>query len=441
MFLDAGTAYEDLSIADLIPSSNHPLPYIQDISGCKDRFTITSCKVPPPAMVVSPNVDMPDEDSSEMDVSEPESSDFDESAVQLSPSSENIDVEQPTQLDDHGVVPSVLTEDADAQQLPQMPNQSSQSTFDTLSTTEGMSTDIASSINGTLASPALPPQLSSNAINAFGVWFQPPQNTATIVWDDDDSGTDDELFIPPTAQAHMAFANAIRPNRAYCEVTTAFTLARQVCNCHLVTWLISNQEIQPQITSPLLIVTKEDVYLYQRPLDYVGDHSDPIVTIRRPLHPSQQENLFPFIPGSHDRHCYATQIPELGVFIIASPNGRAGVFSLVKTAQKIQSRPLYSLHLEYVLPFANGDENRVWDVEGARLVGVAAGPVQGMMDRSNESSDEEEEVAKDNQELGPRRWRVMMYYTDHTVLAFELGKRRLNQTPEVGELVKVSHKT
>ena len=88
-----------------------------------------------------------------------------------------------------------------------------------------------------------------------------------------------------------------------------------------------------------------------------------------------------------------------------------------------------------MLPFANGDEDRVWDVEGARLIGVAAGPVQGMMDRSNKYSDDEEEVTKDDKELGLRRWRVMMYYTDHTVLAFELGKRRRNQMPEVGELV------
>ena len=251
MFLDAGTAYEDPSIEDLIPSSNHPLPYIQDVSGCKDRFTIKSCKVPPPAMVVSPDVDIPGEASSEMDVSEPESSDFDESAVQLSPSSENIGVEQPSQLDNHDVVSSVLTEGADAHQLPQVPNQSSQSTIDTLSTTEGVSTGIASSVNGTIASPALPPQLSSNAINAFGVWFQPPQGTATIVWDDDDdSGTDDELFIPSTAQAHMAFANAIRPNRAYCEVTTAFTLARQVRNCQLVTRLLPNQGNSRRLLRP-----------------------------------------------------------------------------------------------------------------------------------------------------------------------------------------------
>ena len=193
--------------------------------------------------------------------------------------------------------------------------------------------------------------------------------------------------------------------------------------------------MQPHITSPLLVVTKEDVHLYQRPLDYVGDHVDPIVTIRRPLHPTERENPFPFIPGSHDRHCYCTQIPELGVFIIASPNGRAGIFSLTKTPQKGQTRPLCSFNLEYVLPFADDDETRIWDVEGARLIGVAAGPVQGMLDRMHDYSDEEEEAAREDGKPGDRRWRVMMYFTDHTVLAFELGKTRANRPPDVGELI------
>lgn len=187
--------------------------------------------------------------------------------------------------------------------------------------------------------------------------------------------------------------------------------------------------------SPLLIVTKEDVHLYQRPLDYVGDHSDPIVTIRQPLHPSERDIPFPFTPGSHDRHCYTTQIPELGVFIIASPNGRAGIFSLTRWISGKQIRPQYSFHLEYILPFSNDDENKVWDVEGARLIGVAAGPIQGMLDKSDELSDGDEKADGDGTKPGSRRWRVMMYFTDHTVLAFELGQQRTTETPEVGELI------
>jgi len=34
-----------------------------------------------------------------------------------------------------------------------------------------------------------------------------------------------------------------------------------------------------------------------------------------------------------------------------------------------------------------------------------------------------------------RRWRLMMYYTDHTVLSFELSKRSQVMTPDVHELI------
>ncbi|KAF1364168.1 hypothetical protein EJ07DRAFT_101567, partial [Lizonia empirigonia] len=191
---------------------------------------------------------------------------------------------------------------------------------------------------------------------------------------------------------------------------------------------------KPQITSPLLVVTKEDVYLYQRPLDPSGDYSDPVAVMQRPLHPAEPGTPWPFIPGSHDRHCYTTQIPDLGVFIIASPNGRAGIFSLTKQNSNPAANPSYSFHLEYILPFANDADNTVCDVEGTRLVGVAAGPVQGMLDALDEGSASEEGMAGGGKP-GSRWWRLLMYFTDHTVLAFELGRRRAGETPEVGELV------
>lgn len=156
--------------------------------------------------------------------------------------------------------------------------------------------------------------------------------------------------------------------------------------------------------------------------------------IQRPLHPAEPSTPWPFIPGSHDRHCYTTQISELGVFIVASPNGRAGIFSLTKQNPNPAANPSYSFHLEYILPFANAADSTVCDVEGARLVGVAAGPVQGMLDNPDEGSASEEWLAGGSKQ-GSRRWRLLMYFTDHTVLAFELGRRRAGEMPEVGELV------
>lgn len=227
MFLDANTAYEDSSSQDLTLHSDRPSPYIQDVSGCKDRFSLKSRKASSPSMAVPPDDDMSVDESSESDMSEPESDGLNDSDAQSTSSSELADTEQLQQAEEADTASSMPIESVDADQPLQTPTQPPQHTPDEPASTSVMSTDAS----GTHTTPVLPPppQAFSNAINAFGVWFQPPnQNTATIVWDDDDSGTDDEMFIPSTAQAHMAFANAIRPTKAYCEVTTAFTLARQV---------------------------------------------------------------------------------------------------------------------------------------------------------------------------------------------------------------------
>ena len=127
--------------------------------------------------------------------------------------------------------------------------------------------------------------------------------------------------------------------------------------------------------------------------------------------------------------------------IVASPNGRAGIFSLTKSKPKFHTRvlPTYSFQLEYVLPFANDDETKVWDVDGARLIGVATGPVQGMLDKPGEDDDDDDDgdvdPLVDGSRPSSRRWRLMMYFTDHTVLTFELGKRRESEMPEVSELI------
>ncbi|KAJ8106385.1 hypothetical protein OPT61_g9573 [Boeremia exigua] len=422
MFLDAETAFEDSSVQDLSLPLDHPLPYIQDVSDCKTQFAIRP-SMNSLAMVDPVNEALFDNVTNEMEISETESTYSDDGGASSPMSSRSTSVGQLDRLEDVEMELDVSAAVPDASQPVQEPAEIEDPTSVPIAVEE--------TSHGTPNLHPAPPQTGNHPINPFGPSYgpssQPPgQNSTTIVWDDededddgddDDSGSGDELFVPSHAHIYMACHNAFQPARAYCEVITAFTLARQ-----------------PRITSPFLIVTKEDVHLYQRPLDYVGDHSDPIITIRQPLHPEKTQSPFPFIPGSHDRHCYTTQIPELGVFIVASPNGRAGIFSLTKSAQKPQGRPLYSFQLEYVLPFANDDKSKIWDVEGARLIGVAVGPVQGTLDRFDGANGENGQRVGDGGP-GARRWRVMMYFMDHTVLAFELAKRREGEVPGVGELV------
>jgi len=55
----------------------------------------------------------------------------------------------------------------------------------------------------------------------------------------------------------------------------------------------------------------------------------------------------------------------------------------------------------------------------------------GMFDRpaDPEAEDREEQVSQ------PRRWRVLLHYTDSTVLSFELAKRRESETPSLDDII------
>ncbi|KAF2865571.1 hypothetical protein BDV95DRAFT_612450 [Massariosphaeria phaeospora] len=197
--------------------------------------------------------------------------------------------------------------------------------------------------------------------------------------------------------------------QSYCEMATA-----------------SNHQDQPQ-SPPCIIVTKEEIYLLQRPLDSAGDLSDPIITMRRPLLPTGIE------PHETDRNCYAAQIPELGIFIVASPMGKAAIFSLTRFNTTEHHLPLYGFRMDHLVPRRGEFKCEEWLHE--RLVGVAVGPVQGMLDTEDQEVESRRGSSSKERSSGPRRWRLMMYYTNHTVLSYELGKFPEGGSPGVGDLV------
>lgn len=127
-------------------------------------------------------------------------------------------------------------------------------------------------------------------------------------------------------------------------------------------------------SSPCLILTKEEIYLVQRPFSSLADTSkDSIITMRQPLHPGLWHPLL----KSHDRLCYFAQISELGAFVIASPYGRAGVFTLYRTRGE-DAYAQYGFKLEYLLPYEQDNNREASNVHGvARLLGIAVAPVQG----------------------------------------------------------------
>ncbi len=98
-----------------------------------------------------------------------------------------------------------------------------------------------------------------------------------------------------------------------------------------------------------------------------------IISMRRPLHPEPWARTLSAV----DRMCFHKQIPELGVFIVASPIGRAGVFSIYWTREKEGDEPQWGCRLEYLLPFEKRDDRRVYCLPGTNLIGVSVGPIQG----------------------------------------------------------------
>ncbi|CAI6329481.1 unnamed protein product [Periconia digitata] len=249
------------------------------------------------------------------------------------------------------------------------------------------------------------------------------------------------LFFPPAPDPVVAPEPTRHP---YCTVSTSRPLTFS----------------SPPIThtsGPLIIVTKEEIYLFQRPLDDLySSHprscTDPILFMRNPLFPavSPTSGGTPsrgHIPHSH-RHSFATQIPELGVFVVGSPAGRVGIFRMTCTTSSRSKSPMYGFRLERILPtieHENEDSDSegqltIADMWGKKLVGVSVGPIQGMQDGGDEDSDEdyndergmEENATKARQWM--RRWRLFMHYNDHTVWSYEL-KEKPDGIPELGDLI------
>ncbi|KAF2443766.1 hypothetical protein P171DRAFT_432940 [Karstenula rhodostoma CBS 690.94] len=174
-------------------------------------------------------------------------------------------------------------------------------------------------------------------------------------------------------------------------------------------------ELSTHQPRPMIIVTKEEIYLFQRVLDATTTPSLPVLTMRSPL--------YRHLPGAYTsplsvyhRQCFNAQIPELGVFIIGSPAGRVGIFRLTRTRYLSEhSKEIFGFRLDHLLPLSKDKEAKyiVDDQWERQLVGLAVGPVQGMLD----AGDGEEE-----RDVGMRRWRLMLYYHDHTVHSYELGK-------------------
>lgn len=411
MFLDTRSASEMSPTEELTLESQEIPSYFRDMTGSNKRFKLKATANWPNYWPPNTEEMSSDEDdgSSMMVVQETLSEELEET----SSNHETGDVEG---LDSDADSDAMSVESGNENDVTLGDDTNEAENNGTMQVPESLQTPAiqSDSLFGSVGQPSINPQLP--ALNPLQL--QPP-NFADLVWTDTDVSSDEDgPFIAATTQAQIAYANAIRmpTRRPYCEVQSQRDQMR----------ILKNPPI-----GPCLIITREEIYLYQRPFHCAetsfSDPVDRIISMRRPLHPGPWA---PFL-CSGDRMCYFCQIPELGVFVVASSIGRVGVFSLYWTRKKGEVLPQYGYKLEYLLPFENGNDEEVTSVKGARLVGVATGPVQGMFDRPEEV----EELTIEERIMQPRRWRLLMYFTDHTIISFELSKRRVDNSPGLSELV------
>lgn len=380
-----------------------------------------------------------------------------------------------------------------------------QSLFDDASIAQGQgSFTITQQPQGEAQSPISPPPPTNNSANGDAAnetsIFVPDGDSPMMLIDSSDEEYDegvDAAFVAQTLTSLPLFPPAPEPDTApdpprqpYCSIGTYHNFADEFRR---------NRSFEARKDlGPVVIVTKEEIYLLQSPHYCMGDHRNPILFMRNPLYPPLKTNnngntnssasssasttaanggRGP-IPHYH-RHCYATQIPELGIFIVATPAGRVGVFRLTRNNTP-EGKVVFGFRLECILPRKERRDDRrgnggneageavniITDVWGRRLVGVAVGPLQGMLDKEGSGGrrreDNDEDSGDDNSDddsgdehqsgfgshagrgasetadtdkIGSRRWRLMMLFHDHTVYTYQLEKRMAKGVSGLGDLV------
>ena len=173
----------------------------------------------------------------------------------------------------------------------------------------------------------------------------------------------------------------------------------------------SDESPHTPIGCPLLITTKNDFSLLQPAK--VGSELDtisPIITLEDPLKQTFDFEAIAtrpsFTASQTNRMSLQTIIPELGVLLIGSPSGRVAVFSLLRTDDwAARKKGTYFVRLDWHLPLQSQEKAGLRP--DRKLLGMAAGPVQGQFGHVKPHK--------------RRKWRLMLYYADHSILSYELS--------------------
>lgn len=183
---------------------------------------------------------------------------------------------------------------------------------------------------------------------------------------------------------------------------------------------------EPQLPFRLLQTSEFDITLFHT------KHISGSVTCANVLHQIVPPRLYSLV--NFDRMNMIHQIPSLGIVVIASQVGRVALLTMTKLNSPSEGKPsLLGFRVEHILPFQS-QEHRGERPE-APLLGMAVGPVQGHGLRDENICVSEDNTAGDDDEGGDRRYRLLMIYYDHTVLSYEIGRRKEESGYEVNNRV------
>lgn len=179
---------------------------------------------------------------------------------------------------------------------------------------------------------------------------------------------------------------------------------------------------------PILHASVRNVYLLQPSNQHLKPDSafmPPMIGFANPLRQTVHQQLeYLRIFERLNMNAY---IPSLCVVVLASQKGRAMILSLTKLKHNAHypkemqrqmrdrdtNQTTYCMRLECILPFEHQEKTN--ERSYYPLHGIAVGPLQGSEEQKPEQ----------------RRWRLMMMYQDHSVLSYEIGRKR-NLTRDSG---------
>ncbi|KAE9987558.1 hypothetical protein EG328_000550 [Venturia inaequalis] len=167
----------------------------------------------------------------------------------------------------------------------------------------------------------------------------------------------------------------------------------------------------PNIPCPLFVASKKDACII--PPKGKSKTLEPVIGYCNVLDQNvvdgpEDEDPKPWFDNQHmDRLSLQAHIPELGIVITATPKGRAAVYTLCQSPDGPEDAPVYFHRLDWMLPLKSQED--AGERPLAKLIGIATGPLQGTLGPPRDGAKS-------------RRYRLMLHYSDHTILSYLLQK-------------------